>query len=97
MINENNENKGTKMLVTNQMAFLFKRHVVDERLSPYDALCRMKDEMPGQHVPCLSTWYRHVNAGDVGVMYGQPPYHPNRKPKGPKPHPAMTVLGNYLH
>lgn len=34
-INENNANKGTRMLVTNQMATLFKRHVIDEKLSPY--------------------------------------------------------------
>ena len=93
VVNENNANKGTRMLVTNQMAFLFKRHVVDERLSPYDALCRMKEEMPGQRIPCLSTWYKHINAGDVGVRYGETPYHPSRKPKGPKPHPAMTVPG----
>ena len=70
-INDNNANKGTRMLVTNQMAFLFKRHVLEERLSPYDAICRMKDEMPGQRIPCLSTWYKHINAGDVGVLYGQ--------------------------
>ena len=92
-INENNANKGTKMIVTNQMAFLFRRHVVDEKLSPYDALCRMKEEMPGRRIPCLSTWYRHINAGDVGVRHGETPYHPSRKPKGPKPHPAMTVPG----
>ena len=70
-INENNANKGTRMLVTNQMAFLFKRHVIDEKLSPYDALCRMKKEMPGQDIPCLSTWYKHINAGDVGVRHGE--------------------------
>ena len=92
-INENNANKGTRMLVTNQMAFLFKRHVIDEKLSPYDALCHMKKEMPGQHIPCLSTWYKHINAGDVDVRHGETPYHPSRKPKGPKPHPAMTVPG----
>ena len=92
-INENNANKGTRMLVTNQMAVLFKRHVVDERLSPYDALCHMKKEMPGQDIPCLSTWYRHINAGDVGVRHGETPYHPRKRPKGPKPHPAMTVPG----
>lgn len=51
----------------------------------------MKEEMPGQDIPCLSTWYRHINAGDVGVRYGE--YHPSRRPKGPKPHPAMTVPG----
>lgn len=92
-INENNGNKGTKMLVTNQKAFLFKRHVIDEKLSPYDAVCRMKDELPGQRIPGVSTWYNHINAGDVGVRYGETPYHPDRKRKGPKPHPAMTVPG----
>ena len=92
-VTENNANKETRMLVTNQMAFLFRRHVVDEKLSPYDALCHMKEEMPGQDIPCLSTWYKHINAGDVGVRHGQTPYHPSRKPKGPKPHPAMTVPG----
>ena len=94
IINDNNANKGTRMLVTNQMAFVFRRHVIDEKLSPYDALCRMKEDMPGQRIPCLSTWYKHSNAGDVGVMYGQTPYHPNkRNRKGPKPHPAKAVPG----
>ncbi len=79
------------MLVTNQMAVIFRRHVVEEKLSPYDAPCHMKEEMPGQSIPCLSTWYRHINAGDVGVRHGETPHHPNRKPKGPRPHPAMTV------
>ena len=92
-INENNANKGTRMLVTNRMAALFERHVIGEKLSPYDALRHMKKEMPGQHIPCLSTWYKHINAGDVGVRHGETPYHPGRKPKGPKPHPAMTVPG----
>ena len=92
-INENNENKGTKMLVSNKMAFLFKKHVLEEKLSPYDAICHMKKEMPGQHIPCLSTWYKHINVGDVGVRYGETPYHPKKKPKRSKPHPAMTVPG----
>lgn len=92
-VNENNENKGTKMRVTNQMAFLFKKHVLEEKLSPYDAICHMKKEMPGQHIPCLSTWYKHINVGDVGVRYGETPYHPKKKPKRPKSHPAKTVPG----
>jgi len=92
-INENNENKGAKMLVTNQMAFLFKRHVLEEKLSPYDAICTMKSELPGQHIPCLSTWYNHINAGDIGVRHGETPYHPNMKRKCTKPHQAMTVPG----
>ena len=92
-INDNNANKGARMLVTNQMAAAFRRYVVDERLSPYDALCHMRKDMPGRRIPCLSTWYRHINAGDVGVMYGQTPYHPSRRPRGRRPHPAMTVPG----
>ena len=96
-INENNANKGTRMLVTNQMAFLFKRHVTDEKLSPYDALCHMKEEMPGQDLPCLSTWYKHINAGDVGVRYGETPYHPSKRPKGPKPHPASYEPPPFPH
>ncbi len=93
-INENNANKGTKMLVTNQMAFLFRKHVVDEKLSPYDAVCIMAKELPGQRIPCVSTWYKHINANDIGVTYGSTPYHPDRRSsRGPKPHPAKTVPG----
>lgn len=93
IINANNENKGTKMLVTNKMASLFKKHVLEEKLSPYDALCHMRKELPDQRVPCLSTWYKHINVGDVGVRYGETPYHPKKKPRHPKPHPAKTVPG----
>ncbi len=93
-INENNANKGTKMLVTNQMALLFKKHVVDEKLSPYDAVCIMAKELPDQRIPCVSTWYKHINANDIGVPYGSTPYHPDRRNRGgPKPHPAKTVPG----
>lgn len=95
-INENNANKGTGMLVTNQMAVLFRRHVIDEKLSPYDALCHMKEEMPGRRIPCLSTWYRHVNAGDVGGLHGQTPCHPGKRPRGPRLHPAMTAPGRLV-
>lgn len=47
--------------------------------------------MPGRHIPCLSTWYWHINVRDIGVRHGQTPYHPKKRPKGPKPHPAKTV------
>lgn len=81
------------MTVTNRMASLFRRHVVEERLSPYDALCHMREELPGRRIPCLSTWYRHIDAGDVGVRYGETPYHPKRRHRGQRPHPARTVPG----
>ncbi|MGN0847079.1 MAG: hypothetical protein ACI4RA_06820 [Kiritimatiellia bacterium] len=68
-VNEGSANKGAKMAVTNRMARLFRRHVIDERLSPYDAMRRMEREMPGRRIPRLSTWYRHIEAGDVGVRH----------------------------
>ena len=40
------------------MVFFFKRHVIDEKLSPYDTLCHMKDEITGQRIPCLSAWHK---------------------------------------
>lgn len=43
-----NENKGTKMRVNNQIALLFKKHVLEEKLFSYDAICHMKKEIPGQ-------------------------------------------------
>ena len=92
-INANNADKGARMPVTNRMALLSRRHVVEERLSPCDAMCRMRDELPGQRIPCLSTWHRHTGAGDVGVRHGEAPCRPKRRPGGPKPHPAMTVPG----
>lgn len=69
-INEGNANKDTRMAVTNQMAALFRRHVIKEKLSPHDIICHMKKELLGQRIPCLSTWHRHINTKDVGIRYG---------------------------
>ena len=42
----------------------------------------------------MSTWYKHINANDIGVPYGSTPYHPDRRNRsGPRPHPAKTVPG----
>ncbi len=38
---------------------------------------------------------RYINTGDVGVMYRQPP-HLCSRPKGTRPHPAMTVPGRIV-
>ena len=88
-----NSNKGTKMLVTNRMAALFRKHVLEEKLSPYDAVCHLRKELPGERIPCVSAWYKHINVGDVGVRYGQTPYHPHRRKNRAAPHPAKTVPG----
>lgn len=92
-INGNNANKGTRMTVTNRMASLSGRHVIEERLSPYDALRHMEEELPGRRLPCLPAWYRHIDAGDIGVRHGETPYHPKRRRRGQRPHPARTVPG----
>ena len=51
-------------------------------MSPYDAVCIMAKEMPDQRIPCVSTWYKHINANDIGVPYGSTPYHPDRRNRG---------------
>ena len=49
--------------------------------------------MPGQAIPCLSTWYRHVNAGDVGVRHGETPCHPRKRPNRPEAAPGEDGAG----
>lgn len=96
-INEGNANKGVKMKVTNHLAERFAHYVLGCSLSPYDAMCRMREEMPDRRIPCLSTWYNHIACGDIPVKYGQTPYHPDRaRPKHTVAHPAKTVPGRLL-
>ena len=95
-INEGHANKGAPMKVTNRLDAAFARLVKEMRLSPYDAVCRMKEDpqLEGSAIPCVRTWYNHIKTGDISVHYGETPYHPDRRrKKGPKPHPAKTVLG----
>lgn len=93
-VNRGNGNKGARMLVTNLLAARFSHYVLNCGLSPYDAVCRMKEDFPGRHIPCVRTWYYHIDHGDIGVKYGQTPYHPDRdRPKHPRAHPAKTVPG----
>ena len=93
-IRAGNANKGAAMRVANKLAELFKTFVLDKKLSPYDAVCRIKKALPGTYVPCVRTWDNHIAHGDLAVQYGQTPYHPNRdRPKHPRPHPAKVVPG----
>ena len=93
-VNEGNGNKGAAMRVTNKLAALFADFVLGQKLSPYDAVCRMRKAMPGAYVPCVRTWYNHIAHGDLAVKYGQTPYHPDRdRPRRSRPHPAKTVPG----
>ena len=95
-INEGYANKGAPMKVTNKLNAAFTKLVKEMKLSPYDAVCRMKEdkELEGSAIPCVRTWYNHIKSGDISVHYGETPNHPDKKrKKGPKPHPAKTVLG----
>ena len=95
-ITEGHANKGAPMKVTNKLNVIFAKLVIERKLSPYDAVCHMKEdkELEGVAIPCVRTWYNHIKHGDILVHFGETPYHPGKKrKKGPKPHPAKTMLG----
>ena len=87
-------NMGAKMKVTVGMAILFRHFVLELRRSPYDARAAILEAFPDGDVPCLKTFYNHVEAGDMGVFHGQTPYHPGRRRRpGEAAHEARTVPG----
>ena len=93
-IGDGKSNMGTRMKLTVGMAILFRHFVVKLRRSPYDARQGIIEAFPDKDVPCLRTFYNHIEAGDCGVLHGQTPYHPGkrRKPRTPA-HEARTVPG----
>lgn len=87
-------NMGTRMKVTVGMAILFRHLVIEQRRSPFDARQCIVEALPGKDIPCLKTFYNHIEAGDMGVFHGQTPYHPGRRRKPRMPaHEARTVPG----
>lgn len=91
-IREGQANMGARMALTVQMANRLRILIVEEKRSPYDARCILAKENPGKHIPCLRTIYNHIDAGDMGVMRGQTPYHPGRKRRPKKnAHPAKVL------
>ena len=53
-----------------------------------------EDEAHRRDVPCLKTFYNHIESGDMGVFHGQTPYHPGKRKKPGNPaHEARTVPG----
>ena len=85
---------GTPMKLTVGMAILFRHAVLKLGRSPYDARMMIREAMPDGEVPCLKTFYNHIEAGDIGVFRGQTPCHPwrRRRPRQPA-HEARTVPG----
>ena len=93
-IREGKANMGTKMKVTIGMAILFRHFVLKLRRSPYDARQSIVEAFPDRKIPCLKTFYNHIEAGDMGIHHGDTPYHPHRKRKPRTPaHDARTVPG----
>ena len=82
------------MKLTVGMAILFRHAVLKLRRSPYDARMMIVEAMPDRDIPCLKTFYNHIEAGDMGVFHGQTPYHPGRRRRPRLPaHEARTVPG----
>ena len=93
-INEGRSNMGATMRLTVGMAILFRHAVLKLRRSPYDARMMVAEAFPDRNVPCLKTFYNHIEAGDMGVFHGQTPYHPGRRRKARQPaHEARTIPG----
>ena len=93
-INEGRNNMGTRMKLTISMAILFRYAVLELKRSPYDARMMIKEAFPDKNIPCLKTFYNHIEAGDMGVFHGDTPYHPGKKHKPKNPaHEAKTVPG----
>jgi IS30 family transposase len=81
---DKNANKGTGMKITNQHANAFQHHVIELKKSPAHA---RHDRIAEGHknVPCTSTFYNHIDHGDIGVLRGQTPYHPGKNENGNNP------------
>ncbi len=93
-ISEGRANMGAPMKLTVGMAILFRHAVLRLRRSPYDARMMITEAFPDSRVPCLKTFYNHIEAGDIGVFHGQTPYHPGRRRRPRQPaHEARTVPG----
>ena len=77
--------KGCPMRMNPLIAQLLRQFILSLGLSPYDALCRIRETVKDlAWLPSLSTVYNHIWHGDIGILYGQTPCHPrkHRRPAG---------------
>ena len=97
---QGNLNKGAGMKMTNTIAKLFAGLVKDphHKYSPASALKIMKHRLPGVKLPCLRSFYNHIDYGDIGVLRGETPYKPGKRrkkrhfPRPPKVRPDRTLI-----
>ncbi len=78
-------NKGCGMKMTNKLAVVLKKGIVNEKKSPTHIRRDMIRE-GWLDVPCVKSIYNHIHHGDIGVDCDQTPYglkkQPKRKRKG---------------
>ena len=100
-IDAGNANKGAGMKMTNLVAARFAELVLDPKrhLSPNSALAIMRSDktFEGRKLPCLRSFYNHIDHGDIGVMRGQTPYKPKAgRKKHSKAHIPKNRMGKTL-
>lgn len=71
--------KGPRGRLTNQIAAQIRDLILDEHLSPYAAVMKMRKREEHAWVPCERTVYYAIDAGLIGVSRQQLPYKPTGK------------------
>jgi len=85
-------NKGPRMRLTNTLAERLRYWIVDEKLSPYVAVMRMRKEGHAW-VPCVRTVYTAIARGDLEIIRANLPYGTLRmKPRHPGRRMAYRTL-----
>lgn len=87
-------NKGPSQKILASDAKRFSQLVLEEGRSPFHAQQVLVQENPGRHIPCVRTFYYHIDAGDMAVKRGDTPYHPgHKKVKREGAHDSKVVPG----
>ena len=87
--------KGPRQRLTKKIADEFKSLVLepDRHRSLYDARCVLLERHAGRRIPCLRTFYYHVEAGNIGLCGENLVYGRRHRRKRNPAHPARTVPG----
>ena len=72
-------NKGPRGKLTNWIAEAIRTQIIDEKLSPYAALVRLRKTEQYTWLPCERSVYNAINAGLLGLSRRQLPYKPPDK------------------
>ena len=87
--------KGPRQKLSKRIADEFRDLVrePDRHRSPYDARCILLERHPEGRIPCLRTFYYHIEAGDIGLCEEDLVYGRRHRRRRNPAHPARTVLG----